>query len=194
MDDRRRGPDHAAKHLDAALRHLEGLRGPVADFGCGEGVFAPASESYVGVDLSLESARAVRAAGRQSLVSNLGNVALRDRTCAGVLCVNTLHCAERPEAILREIDRVLRPAGRAYVKNDWFKSPFGREAVLRREVSRWAHRLAYLWHRLLSPKRFTARATPRGRAICPHCFRRFFADRGYAIRRVSRYVMLLTKP
>jgi SAM-dependent methyltransferase len=188
-----RGAEHAAKHLDAARRHVGGVPGPLADFGCGEGVFAGASERYVGIDISWEKARDVRNAGRAALVANLGNVPLRDGACAAVLCVNTLHCAGGPVAVLREIDRVLKPGGRAYVKNDWYKSPFGRGQVLRREVSRWGHRLAYLWHVLFAPRRFLVRGTPRGRAVCPHCFRRYFSDRGYAVRRESRYVMLLTK-
>src|SRR5262245_45131395 len=127
-----RGAEHAAKHLDAARRHLDASPGPVADFGCGEGVFAGASERYVGLDLSRDSARRVREAGRPALVANLGHVALRDGACAGLLCVNTLHYAARPEAVLLEIDRVLRAGGRAYVKNDWYKSPYDRGRVVRR--------------------------------------------------------------
>jgi SAM-dependent methyltransferase len=191
VDDRPR--EHAGKHVEAARRWLSGVRGPTADFGCGEGLFAPAARDYVGLDRDLACARAVRRAGRRALVADLSAVPLREGSCAGVLCVNALHLPEDPRRVLGEIDRVLRPGGRAYVKNDWYKSPHGRGAVVRRELSRWLHRAAYLWHRLVSPGDFETRRTGRGWAVCPHCFARFFRERGYFVRRESRYVFLLEK-
>ncbi|HXG63179.1 MAG TPA: class I SAM-dependent methyltransferase [Planctomycetota bacterium] len=191
MGDRSRG--HAEKHVDAAGRWLGGVRGPVVDLGCGEGLFAPAAAEYVGLDRDPACARHVRGRGRRAIVAELSAVPLRDGSCGGVLCVNALHLPENPRRVLEEIDRILRPGGRAYVKNDWYKSPHGRGTAFRRELSRWAHRTAYLWHRLASPGTFVVRRTERGRAVCPHCFARFFRERRYRVRRESRYVFLLEK-
>lgn len=188
-----RGTEHGEKHVALARAHLEGAPGPVLDLGCGEGIFSGVSPTYIGVDRSLESARRVRALGRPAVVGDVRWLPFRDGAAGGAVCVNALHLLDDPRGLLREMDRVLGPVSRAYLKNDWLKSPHGRGEAVRRELARWAHRLAYGMHRLFSPRRFLVRPTGRGQAVCPHCVSGFLRDRGFAVRREGRYVLILSR-
>jgi SAM-dependent methyltransferase len=181
-----RATSHAEKHAKAVEDAFRGLEGPIADFGCGEGLFA-GRPGYVGFDREPGAAAGVRA--------DIRRVPLRDGACAGVLCVNTLHLVSDPLAVLGEIDRVLRPGGRAYVKNRWYKTagrrrgPAGLLARCAHQASFWLHGLAHGTSELYT------RANPDGtRAICPGCFRRWFAARGYAIAFPATHVAVLAKP
>ncbi len=186
---------HRGRHLRGMLAQLDGVGGPVADFGCGEGLFTGAAGAYVGMDRSLGSARRVREAGFAAVVADVAYAPLRDATCAGVMCVNVLHAVPDPRRVLAEIDRVLKPDGRAYLKCDWFKAEAERRHPIRRGAQRFLHRLAFLWHRLHggTGRSIVLRPTSRGWAICPHCCEEFFRRRGYGVARGRRYIVRLRK-
>jgi SAM-dependent methyltransferase len=185
-----RAEGHGAKHVEAARAEIEGASGPVLDLGCGEGIFAGVSKSYVGIDISWEAARKVP----RGVVADLARLPFRDAAAGGALLVNALHATADPRRVLEELARILGPGGRAYVKNDWYKSPHGRGAVLRRELSRVGRRLVYLFHRILSPGRFVARATGRGFAICPHCALEVLKGCGLDARFKGRYGIVARRP
>jgi SAM-dependent methyltransferase len=181
-----RARSHAEKHAEGVEKAFDGLQGPLADFGCGEGIFS-GRPGYVGLDREAGSAAMIRA--------DILRAPLRDGVCAGVLCVNTLHLLPDPLLALEEIDRVLRPGGRAYVKNRWYKTAGRRNApssLLARvlhQASFWAHGWAH------GGTSLSVRANSDGtNAICPGCFRRFFAGRGYRVDFPATHVAVLTKP
>jgi SAM-dependent methyltransferase len=181
-----RATSHGDKHARAVEDVFQGLEGPIADFGCGEGIFA-GRPGYVGLDRAERSAAGVRA--------DILRVPLRDGSCAGVLCVNALHGVSDPLSVLEEVDRVLRPGGRAYVKNRWYKTA-GRRRGAAGLLARGAHQASFWLHGLAHGgwPLFT-RANPDGtRAICPGCFRRYFASRGYRVEFPATHVAVLTKP
>jgi len=180
-----RGRSHAEKHAEGVERAFDGLQGPLADFGCGEGLFA-GRPGYVGLD---------REPGAAAIRADILRVPLRDGACAGVLCVNALHLVAEPLRVLEEIDRVLRPGGRAYVKNRWYKTA-GRRRALAGLLARCAHQASFWAHGWAhGGTSLHVRTNPDGtRAICPACFRRFFAARGYGVSFPATHVAVLTKP
>lgn len=181
-----RAASHGAKHAEAVDAAFRGLEGPIADFGCGDGIFA-GRPGYVGLDVAAVAAASVRA--------DMRRVPLRSGSCAGVLCVNALHHVAEPLRVLEELDRVLRAGGRAYVKNRWYKTAGPRRA-LAGLVARCAHQASFGLHGVAhGSAALHTRANPDGtRAICPGCFRRWFEARGYGVEFPAAHVALLRKP
>lgn len=184
-----RAEEHGAKHVEAARAQLAGAAGPVLDLGCGEGIFNGVSPAMVGVDRALDAARRAR----RGVVADLERLPFRDGATAGAVLVNVLHAVRDPRRALEELARTMAPGARGYLKNDWYKSPHGRGAALRRELSRWTHYLAYAVHRLFAPGRFLSRRSERGSAICPHCAIRTLRAAGLEVARAGRYVLLLAR-
>ena len=106
MREASRPRSHGTKHLPDLLEALQGVEGPVLDFGCGEGIFSEASPKYVGLDLNPDATRQVSTLGKSALAGDLRRVPLRARSCGAVLCMNVLHGLEDPERVLFEIDRI----------------------------------------------------------------------------------------
>ncbi len=104
---------------EALVHGLVGLLrlGDVLDVGCGDGwtarLLAPRSRSYVGVDRSrklVEVARE-RALGARFEQADAQRLPFADASFDTVLLFHVLTYAERPEAVVAEAGRVLRPGG-----------------------------------------------------------------------------------
>lgn len=180
-----RAASHGRRHAEAIAAAFQGLDGPIADLGCGEGIFA--GPRTVGIDRERLFLRPGSAAG------DLRFVPLRDGSVAGVLCINALHLVADPERVMAEIDRLLRPGGRAYVKNRWYKTP-GRRRALASLWTRLRHQVRFALHGLLHDEGvFRVLNSDSTSAVCPGCFRRYYETRGYAVRRPAAHVVILEK-
>lgn len=197
MSDPTRSETHAGRHLDIVWEAMGDRSGWVVDFGCGEGLFAGVSTRYVGLDRRLEWVRPVLASGRPAVVGDVQRAPLRDGSCGGVLCMNILHALPDPARAIAEIDRVLAPGGRAYIKNRWHKGG-GKAPGFWAAVSRALHLHHFrFWAHFRHPGGaiHCARNADGRWGICPRCVRRFFARRGYSLtRRLSGQVFILRKP
>ena len=196
MRDEPRFSSHGARHLPGVRAALGGAEGWVVDFGCGEGIFADVSAKWVGLDRDARWSAGLAAVGRPALTADIHHVPLRDGSAGGVLCMNVLQGVRDPEGVLREILRVLRAGGRAYLKNRWHKGggdPRGSWERLRKAFH--LHHLRFWSHPWGHPEGAVAtEMNPDGtRAICPRCVRRFFERRGCAVERVSPQVFVVTR-
>jgi SAM-dependent methyltransferase len=192
-----RSRSHGAKHLPEVREALGGVQGPVADLGCGEGIFAEVSPAYLGIDRDPAQAGRVRALGRPAAAGELLRVPLRDASCGAVLCMNVLHELRDVEGAFREIDRVLRPGGRLYVKNRWHKGGGApASAAARLSSVLHLHRFRY-WNHAWAHEagRIHVSGNPNGTwGICPSCTRRWLERRGYAVRRPRAQILVAVKP
>lgn len=118
-----------------AVAALEARQGPLAgarvvDLGCGPGWYADALRAAGATVLALDGApeELVRPDGRPcagAIVGDATTIPLPDGWADGVLCSNMLEHTPDAVAVLRDIGRVLRPGGWAYVSwTNWY-SPWG---------------------------------------------------------------------
>jgi SAM-dependent methyltransferase len=114
--------DHALSEADEErylLERLEGVAGPVLDLACGAGRWtrvvagAVGAEHVVGLDLSVPMLEAVRTALPAVPVVRGSALALPfgDGTLGAVTCWNALQMLPRPEQVIAEVGRCLRPGG-----------------------------------------------------------------------------------
>ena len=107
-----------ALRLRYCLEDLGPVRGVVVELGCGAGAFARAIARHrpdlavVGLDLSERSLRIAREAGARRLVrGDAARLPFRDGCVDAVVFFDVLEHVARPEALLREAARTLRPTG-----------------------------------------------------------------------------------
>jgi len=97
------------EEIDSALAAADDAR--ILDLGCGarpyEPLFAPRASTYVGVD--------GRAGPGVDVVAPADAVPLPDASFDCVLCSQVLEHVPRPEAVIREVHRLLVPGGTALV-------------------------------------------------------------------------------
>jgi SAM-dependent methyltransferase len=115
-------------------RDLERRYGPLSgrvliDLGCGAGAYTEALRARGAEVLPIDNdPEALVAAGgppEGALLADAAALPLPDGYADGVVCSNLLEHTPDPEAVLREIARVLRPGGFAYVSwTNWY-SPWG---------------------------------------------------------------------
>jgi SAM-dependent methyltransferase len=116
-----------AEDLDRRHGPLEGQT--VVDLGCGPGFYTAAlrdrGATVVPVDNSEEEMRLAGEPPEGAILADAGDLPFQDGTVDGVVCSNLLEHTPDAEAVVREIERVLRPGGWAYISwTNWY-SPHG---------------------------------------------------------------------
>lgn len=102
--------------LDAICNMMDGRReGPVLDVGCGD-AFAASSvggtlSSWVGIDYSAIKLRRAADLGVRGIVADAETLPIASASFDTVLCSELLEHVPRPQHVLGEIARVLRPRG-----------------------------------------------------------------------------------
>lgn len=121
----------AAEVIDGLAQRYGSLAGArVLDMGCGPGWYADALRRAGATVVALEGdpCELDRPGGGRCTGAVLGDATrtpLREAWADGILCSNMLEHTPDTEAVLREIGRVLRPGGWAYVSwTNWY-SPWG---------------------------------------------------------------------
>lgn len=98
---------------DFLAPRLAALRGNILDVGCGEmpyRTFLPKELAYTGIDIPQATAFSMR--GSEDVIAFDGvSIPFPDASFDNVLCTEVLEHAARPEALLSEILRVLKPGG-----------------------------------------------------------------------------------
>jgi ArsR family transcriptional regulator len=96
----------------------------VADLGCGGGHFAEKLAGFAGEVIGIDASPEMLKAARRRLApldnvklkqAELSAVPLADATCDAAFCVLALSYTEDPAAVVAEIRRLLKPAGRAII-------------------------------------------------------------------------------
>ena len=117
----------AAEDLDRRHGPLRGQR--VVDLGCGPGIYTEALRArgadVVPVDNSADEAALVGAPVAGLVLADAAALPLDAGSVDGVFCSNMLEHTPDARAVIREIERVLRPGGWAYISwTNWY-SPWG---------------------------------------------------------------------
>jgi SAM-dependent methyltransferase len=120
-----------AAELAASLeeRHGSLTARVLIDLGCGPGAYTDALRARGAKVLAIDNDPAALALGGETtadaLLADAAALPLPDASVDGVVCSNLLEHTPDPEAVLREIARVLEPGGFAYISwTNWY-SPWG---------------------------------------------------------------------
>jgi SAM-dependent methyltransferase len=103
-----------------------GVRGPALELGCGMGSLAGATTPYVGVDLAFVPLRLLNGRGVEAYMEQLP---FRDSSFGFLFTWAALEHVPRPDLVLREIERVLRPGGVALLAPAWHCRPWAAEGL-----------------------------------------------------------------
>jgi SAM-dependent methyltransferase len=119
--------EEAADDLDRRYGPLAGHS--LADLGCGPGFYTEAlrrrGATVIPVDNDPAELSLPGGSPEGALIADASNLPLPDGSVDGVLCSNLLEHTPDAEAVLREVARILRPGGWAYVSwTNWY-SPWG---------------------------------------------------------------------
>ena len=117
-----------------AVEDLERRHGPFAgrtivDLGCGPGFYTEAFRArgaeVVPVDNDPEEMAMVGEPPAGALLADAGSLPLEDQSVDGAFCSNLLEHTPDASAVIKEIERVLRPGGWGYISwTNWY-SPWG---------------------------------------------------------------------
>jgi SAM-dependent methyltransferase len=116
----------AAEMLDGRY----GIQGKtIVDLGCGPGFYTAALRArgaiVIPVDADLREMEMVGAAPEGAILADAGALPLTDESVDGAFFSNALEHIDRPERVIDEIERVLKPGGWAYISwTNWY-SPWG---------------------------------------------------------------------
>ncbi|MBW4029696.1 MAG: class I SAM-dependent methyltransferase [Acidobacteria bacterium] len=132
-------------------RVCEGLSGDIVEIGFGSGAnlaFLPASvRRVVAVEPALVARRLAGSAASRSAAAisfvevEGGRLPLEDDSLDGALCTFTLCTVQRPDIVLGEIRRVLKPGGALHFLEHGL-APDARTAKWQRRLNGWEQRLA----------------------------------------------------
>jgi SAM-dependent methyltransferase len=120
----------AAETAEALDREYGPLRNRrIVDLGCGPGFYTQAlrdvGAEVIPVDRDPDEMRLVGEPPAGALLADAADLPLEDESVDGAFCSNLLEHTPATEPILREIERVLRPGGFAYISwTNWY-SPWG---------------------------------------------------------------------
>jgi SAM-dependent methyltransferase len=116
----------AAELVHSLERRHGPLRGRVLiDLGCGPGVYTRALRAAGAEVLAVDNDPVELAHVPDGILADAGDLPFADASVDGVVCSNLLEHTPDAAAVLREIARVLRPSGFAYVSwTNWY-SPWG---------------------------------------------------------------------
>jgi SAM-dependent methyltransferase len=113
---------------------LERRNGPFAgktivDLGCGPGFYTEAlratGATVIPVDNDEDEMTMVGSAPAGAVLADAGNLPFDDASVDGAFCSNLLEHTPNTEAVIREIERILRPGGWGYISwTNWY-SPWG---------------------------------------------------------------------
>ena len=117
-----------------AAEDLESRYGPfrcktIVDLGCGPGFYAEALRATGATVIPIDNDEAemtmVGVAPADALIADAADLPLADASVDGAFCSNLLEHTPNAEAVIREIQRVLRPGGWGYISwTNWY-SPWG---------------------------------------------------------------------
>ena len=117
----------AAADLEERYGALAGST--IADLGCGPGYYVDAfrrrGATVIPVDGSFTEIGLAGKPPAGALIADAGRLPLPDASVDGVFCSNMLEHAPDPHAVIRDMERVLRPGGWGYLSwTNWY-SPWG---------------------------------------------------------------------
>jgi ubiquinone/menaquinone biosynthesis C-methylase UbiE len=122
----------------------------VLEVGCGTGILslgvAPHVAKVIGTDISPEMIDVARDKAQRQGISNVEfrvgdgySLAFEDGSFDTVLLLNTLHIVKEPEAVLREVHRLLKPSGYLVTATDCYAEPVPLYTRLMLGVQRLLH-------------------------------------------------------
>lgn len=102
----------------------------LVELGSGRGAFRHFSRlgTYIGIDVSHEALRRYTAPP-SALQADIEAVPLKSRSADFVFSIATLEHVPNPEAVLEEIDRILKPKGIAFLAPAWFCRPWAADGL-----------------------------------------------------------------
>jgi SAM-dependent methyltransferase/predicted O-methyltransferase YrrM len=114
---------------DLERRHgsMVGMR--IADLGCGPGYYTHAFRAHganvIPIDGSLDELSLAESPPPGAVIADAGRLPLADLSVDGVFCSNLLEHTPDASAVIRDMERVLRPGGWGYLSwTNWY-SPWG---------------------------------------------------------------------
>ena len=105
------------------------------DLGCGKAPLHDVHANWLGVDISLYALQSW-ADDKRKVCGDMQRLPFPSGSVAMVVSVAALEHAPKPELVLAELDRVLRPGGLVYLAPAWFVRPWASRALQSRGVMR----------------------------------------------------------
>lgn len=99
----------------------------VVEVGSGLGAFAGAHPSYVATDFSLQALSGF--SGGHRIQADAQALPFADGSIGALFSIATLEHVPKPEHALAEIDRCLKPGGRALIHPAWYVRPWAASAL-----------------------------------------------------------------
>lgn len=102
----------------------------IVELGCGRGAFRYLSErySYVGIDLSFEALKdCIRPPS--AVQADITKLPIASEHADFVFSIAALEHVPRPELVLSEVNRILKPGGIAYLAPAWFCRPWAAKGL-----------------------------------------------------------------
>jgi ubiquinone/menaquinone biosynthesis C-methylase UbiE len=125
-------PDWIVEPLAAFTNELS-ADGALVEIGAGRGAFAGIHPNYVATDFSMHALRQVR--GEPRLQCDAQALPFADASLTAVFSVAALEHVPHPERAIAEIDRCLRPGGRAFLYPAWYVRPWAARALAQRRYA-----------------------------------------------------------